>query len=225
MTTMSELSPRARQVLQSSVARATPADRERIKNALRARLGATALSAAESHGVSPARARWPFVSSAIVGAGLIGGALFLTVRHQPESTAPALHAVASAVTTASLAQVAPPVESGAASLPPAAQAPELPAPSAHPAPDPLAQELAFLERATSALHAGRASKALKILDEYQRKFPNGMLALERSAARAQALCSLGRRGEAQVELARLPAQSPGVARAKQVCDASSKAEP
>jgi hypothetical protein len=65
---------------------------------------------------------------------------------------------------------------------------------------------------------------LKVLDEYQRKFPNGLLALERSAARAQALCALGRHSDAQVELSRLPSQSPAVARAKQVCDASSEAK-
>jgi len=225
MTTMSELSPRARQVLQSSVKRATLADRERIQNALRAKLGVATLSAGEGTVVPPTRARWPFVSSAIVGVGLIGGALFFATRHEPENAVPPAHAVASAVTADSVAPVAPPGESSAAALPSAAVAPELPAPSAHPAPDRLAQEVAFLERATSALHAGRASNALKILAEYQREFPNGMLALERSAARAQALCSLGRRSEAQAELSRLPAQSPAVARAKQVCDASSKAEP
>jgi hypothetical protein len=220
---MSDLSPRARQVLQSSVKQATPADRDRIQNALHARLGVATLSASEGKGLSPAHTRWPFVSSVIVGVGLIGGALFLMTRHGPEVTIPARSAVA--VTTGSAAPVAvPPVESDPVALPAAPAAPELPAPSARPAPDRLAQELAFLERATSALHAGRASNALKVLDEYQRKFPNGLLALERSAARAQALCSLGRRSEAQTELSRLPAQSPSVARAKQVCAASSKAE-
>lgn len=221
---MSELSPRARQVLQSSATRATSADRERITNALRAKLGPASLPAAIGSGVSPARARWPFISSAIVGVGLIGGALFLMTRHGPASAIPLPQAVALAVTTDPVAPVAPAVDS-ATSLPEAAVAPELPAPSARPAPDRLAQEVAFLEHATSALHAGHASNALRILDESQRKFPNGLLAIERSAARAQALCSLGRQSAAQAELARLPAQSPGAARAKQVCAASSKAQP
>lgn len=229
MTVMSDLSPRARQLLQSSVKRATPADRERIQSALQARLGVTSLSAVEPWAGAPARARWPLVSSALVGVGLIGGALFLTTRREPDGVIPPPPAVASAVTASTAPPVAPPpVESGPPSSLPAslpAAAPDLPAPSVRPTLDPLAQELAFLERATSALHAGRASNALKILDEYQRKFPSGLLSLERSAARAQALCSLGRRSEAQTELSRLPAQSPSVARAKQVCDASSKTEP
>ena len=223
---MSELSPRARQVLQSSVTRPTPADRERIQNALRVKLGAAALSAVEGSGVWPTRTRWPLVSSAIVGVGLIGGALFLMTRHEPAIAIPAPQAVASAAPADSVAAMpVATVESNATSLPATTAVPEFPAPSARPARDPLAQELAFLEHATSALHAGRAANALRILDEYQRKFPKGLLALERSAARAQALCSLGRRSEAQTELARLPAQSPAVARAKQVCDASSKSEP
>jgi hypothetical protein len=223
MTTMSELSPRARQVLRLSQKPPTLADRERIQDALRLRLGTTSLPTGESK-LSLLRSRWAVVSTAIIGAGLIGGALFLMTRHEPDSAIPAPVSVASAMVTSSASPVPPPLdESATVSVLPTTASSEPPAPSSHPAPDRLAQEVAFLERATSALHAGRASNALQVLDEYQRKFPAGLLTLERGAARAQALCSLGRRSEAQAELARLPAQSPGVARAKQVCDASSKA--
>jgi hypothetical protein len=52
----------------------------------------------------------------------------------------------------------------------------------------------------------------------------GILTEERRAARAQALCSLGRRGEADAELLGLPPRSIAGARAKQVCDASRKSE-
>lgn len=220
---MSELSPRARQILQSGVQRPTAADRERIQIALQARLGMMSLSAADSSGGVPTRARWPLVSSAIVGVGLVGGGLFLMARHKLplRAHAPVAAAVVSAAPAApSPAQLGP---SSPVSLLPAAAASELPVALPRPAPDRLAQEVAFLERATSALHAGQASAALKVLAEYQRKFPNGLLALERSAARAQALCALGRQSDAQAELSRLPEQSPAVARAKQVCDASAKA--
>jgi hypothetical protein len=224
MTTMSELSPRARQVLRLSQKPPTLADRERIQNALRARLGTTTLPTGEGKVLPSARARWTVVSTAIIGAGLIGGALFLMTRHEPESAIPAQASVTSAMATSSASPVSAPLaESATVAVLPTAASSEPSAPSSHPAPDRLAQEVAFLERATSALHAGHASNALQVLDEYQRKFPNGLLTLERGAARAQALCSLGRRSEAQAELSRLPAQSPGVARAKQVCDASSKA--
>jgi hypothetical protein len=84
--------------------------------------------------------------------------------------------------------------------------------------------VALLARATSSLHAGRPADALKVLDEYQRRFPKGLLAEERRAARAQALCSLGRQSEAETELARLAPQSLAAARARQACDARSALE-
>jgi hypothetical protein len=85
--------------------------------------------------------------------------------------------------------------------------------------DGLGQEVVLLSKATSDLRAGHATEALKSLDEYQRKFPNGVLAVERSALRAQTLCSLKRVGEGRVELARLTPQTPAAGRARQVCDA------
>ncbi|MEP7050936.1 MAG: hypothetical protein ABJB12_11300 [Pseudomonadota bacterium] len=215
---MLELSPRARQVLQSSVKRPSLADRERIQGALQARLGVSMLAVGGARAGMPVRARWPFVSSAIVGVGLIGGA-FLMPRREPQAAA---HVRPSAVPAGPTAASEAPVTEQPA-VAPAAAAAELPAALPRPARDRLAQEVAFLERATSALHAGQAASALKVLDEYQHKFPNGLLALDRSAARAQALCSLGRQSDAQAELARLPQHSPAVARAKQVCDASAKA--
>lgn len=220
---MLELSPRARHLLQSSVKRSTPADRQRIQDALQARLGVSLSAAAGARSGAPVHARWPFVSSAIVGVGLMGGAFFALrpapqaaprVRSNPASVAPGSDSEAPTALQ--------PAVSISPSLPATAAAPETPAALPRPTPDRLAQEVLFMERATSALHAGQPATALKVLDEYQHKFPNGQLTLDRSAARAQALCSLGRQGDAQAELARLPQQSPAVARAKQVCDASSK---
>jgi outer membrane protein assembly factor BamD (BamD/ComL family) len=88
--------------------------------------------------------------------------------------------------------------------------------------DALSQEVALLQPATGDLRAGRFSEALKSLDEHQRRFPNGILTEERRAARAQALCSLGRRSEAQAELSLLAAQSLAVANARHYCDETSK---
>jgi hypothetical protein len=86
--------------------------------------------------------------------------------------------------------------------------------------DRLAAEVESLSRATRDLHAGRAAEALKALDDYRRKFPKGLLSEEQRAARAQALCSLGRFDEATAKLAELAPKSPLAVRAKQFCDAS-----
>jgi len=77
--------------------------------------------------------------------------------------------------------------------------------------------VALLSRATSALRAGRAADALTLLNEHQHKFPKGVLSEERRAAKAQALCSLGRQTEGRAELARLAPHSPAAIRAQQAC--------
>ncbi|HYQ41642.1 MAG TPA: hypothetical protein VER11_06735 [Polyangiaceae bacterium] len=222
---MSELGPRAREILRSGreLNRPTDADRERIDKALSQRLGAALLLTEPLKAPPAIRPRWPFVTSGVIGAGLVGGAIFLATR-SPPVVASAPPAVVSAVAVSSAASPAPVVEL------PVPQAPEVPkalgpasserpaVASARPAEDRLAQEVALLARATSSLHAGRPADALKTLDEYQRRFPNGKLTEERRAARAQALCALGRQGEAESELARLAPKSLAAARARQVCE-------
>jgi predicted Zn-dependent protease len=82
----------------------------------------------------------------------------------------------------------------------------------------LAEEVAILARAAADLRGGRAQDALSALNEHQRKFPKGVLTQERRAARAQALCAVGRFSEARAELARLPKASPQAIRAATFCD-------
>jgi hypothetical protein len=55
------------------------------------------------------------------------------------------------------------------------------------------------------------------LAEHQRQFPQGLLSVERRAARAQALCQLGRKAEAERELRGLSPSSPQAARARKLC--------
>lgn len=62
--------------------------------------------------------------------------------------------------------------------------------------DPLAAELAALDRAREALGAGSATQALSALDAHDRQFPNGPLGPEALMLRIQALAAAGRHGEA-----------------------------
>jgi len=203
--------------------RPTDADRERIESALRERLGAALLLSEASKAPLAVRPRWPFVTSLVVGAGVVGGGLFLATRHEPVNASAPQAVVTAVIATSSALPPASAVE------PPSLDAPKPAAlvsadratPSARPAEDRLAQEVALLARATSSLHASHPADALKVLDEYQHRFPKGLLTEERRAARAQALCELGRPSEAKAELARLAPQSLAAARAKQVCDARS----
>jgi hypothetical protein len=216
---MSNLSPKARALVDAGRSACGPAeaDRARLLGALRARLGDEALpletAGAGRAAAAAGRGLW-LVSGGVLGVGLLGGALLFGSRQAQRAPQPA----PVVATVQAPDPVAPPV---AAPPPSAVSTPETTEPSARrPAQDHLAEEVALLSRATAALHAGRAADALKALDEHRRKFPKGRLSEERGAARAQALCALGRLDEARAELAGLAAQSPSAARARQICEQS-----
>jgi hypothetical protein len=63
-------------------------------------------------------------------------------------------------------------------------------------PDALPEERATLELARSALSAGRASVALKLLSDYEQRYGFGDLGHEETVLRVKALLALGRRTEA-----------------------------
>jgi hypothetical protein len=226
---MSELSPEARGLLDDgqSVLRPSASDRARVKSALAARLGGAAflLPYQASAAAPKSLLGWSKLSVklASVGAGLVvlGAAYYAT---QP-SVEPAPQAP---VKPPTVAPATPHPAAAPIATSPRAQAErEAPAPEPVvspvrklPAPDPLAEEIAILSKATSALRAGRPGEGLTLLNEHQRKFPNGRLAEERRAARIQALCALGRRTEAEAELTRLAQsspRSPHLARAQRAC--------
>jgi hypothetical protein len=57
---------------------------------------------------------------------------------------------------------------------------------------------------------------MSALDEHQRRFPRGQLALERSAARVSALCGLGQQARAEQEARAFLERHPGSGLAAQV---------
>ena len=65
--------------------------------------------------------------------------------------------------------------------------------------DTLGRETALITSARAALKAGDSEKALELLGEHARLFPNGWLANDRIAERIVVLCSVGRRAEAARE--------------------------
>jgi len=237
VTIMVALGPKARALVDAGrgALRPTDGDRDRLETALRAQLGPAALppqgSVAPPPVVATAAAGWKVAAAAVLGAGVIGVASYLAAGRGTSVSVPAASTVAPLV--ASIAVTVPaqgPVAPGAepAAMPETAPAlivapPIVPEGLAAPprSRDRLAEEVALLSRATSALRAGRAADALKALDEHQTKFPGGVLTEERRSAKAQALCSLGRVSEGRAELSHLAPQSPAAARARKVCDSGS----
>ena len=196
----------------------TDVDRERLLGALRAQLGDSALPpdvGSLATAAAASRSIWPLISAVVVGIGIVGGTLFLALRPGTGGDNPPGTSVAPVVAST---QVSDPV------APPSAEQPTRPAvsppaASAHHPQDRLAAEVALLSRATRDLRAGRPAEALKALDEYRHKFPKGLLSEEQRAARAQALCALGRFDEANEKLAGLAPKSVLAVQAKQFCDA------
>lgn len=204
----------------AKAARPSAADRARLSEALQAQLGETALlgGAGIAATKSVVGATWVKVCAATLSVGLLaGGAALVSQPKAQPSVVPPAHRAPVAVPAAKPVSV----ESAPVAVRETAPSPKEPAaaPARRPA-DRLAQEVALLSRATSALRSGRADEALKALAEHQRQFPKGMLSEERRAARAQALCTLGRHSEARADLATLAKtapQSPQAARARQAC--------
>ncbi len=84
----------------------------------------------------------------------------------------------------------------AAPAPPPLGAPvSTPAPACTPA-----DELRLLREAQETLETGAPGRALELADEHARSCTDGTLSEERGAVRILALCALGRRSEAEVEL-------------------------
>jgi hypothetical protein len=214
-----DLSSHAQSLLREGRAALAPSDADRLRNleGLRAKLGDAAVLG--DAGASAAPSIVPALSAVVVALGVAGGVLWYAFRDAAPVERPAASAVAPVVAPLP-----------AAPEPRAEPEPEPAAPATEAAPRPsasgrrstLAQEVALMSRAAASLQAGRAAEALKTLEEHQQKFPGGVLSEERLAARVQALCALGRRAQAEAELARLvrtSPRSPQVVRARQACDA------
>lgn len=58
----------------------------------------------------------------------------------------------------------------------------------------LGEQVAAIDRARAALARGDSAQTLRIVDEYDRLFPNGILVQEATALRIEALLKQGNRG-------------------------------
>ncbi len=149
---------------------------------------------------------------------VLGSAGFLATHESAPDRSPAAPLAAPAkVSVAPAPIVTAPTQASAVSAPAAETAPavqpvappRLAAPaSKNPGPDPLKAELALIEQARQALKSDNPRQALVALDAHRARFERGVMAQERSALRALALCSLADpRGREQAQ--RFIEQNPG----------------
>lgn len=74
--------------------------------------------------------------------------------------------------------------------------------------DSLAEELALLDRARVALRSGHSAQALRHLQQYEGRFPNGSLGFEAEVLRVQVLFAAGSREAASERAKRLLRRNP-----------------
>lgn len=221
---MSDLTLEAEELLRAGrgAFRPTEADRVRILTGLRAQLGgALCVATGASLVASTAGGAWLKLTGVVVLLGALGGGIAFSrggesaeavrVANAP-TPAPVIERTSSPVTEEPSVLAAP--------MKPVTAEQSRPQPAPPRPPNRLAQEVEILSRAGADVRGGRAVAALLALEEHERKFPSGALAEERSAARVQALCALGRTKDAEAELARLARLSPTSAhsaRARKAC--------
>jgi hypothetical protein len=139
-----------------------------------------------------------------------------SVTPAPAPAAPALAPVIEPAPTRAPAARATPAHHAHAAAPARAE------PAAAPATNRLAEEMALLAAANAELRRGDARRALSLLDDYDRRYPEGVLREEVLATRVIARCQLGgapdkaARHGAAAFLARHPA-SPLAPRVRSSC--------
>jgi hypothetical protein len=225
---MSKLGSEAQALVEAGrgLHRPTTVDRQRVLEALRDRIAQTGGLPPEPAPPPPSPAprvrTWQLISGVVVGAAIIGAIAFqLRGTDGPPPPAPVSTPAPSTFSTTPPAPVVvtAPSEPPPLSTPPAPTRPptENKAPPARAVSSGRAGEVALLSRAETELHANRFGSALRLLSEYERKFPRGLMVQEDVAAKVQALCGLGRIADAKVELARLSPTSPHAHRARAAC--------
>jgi hypothetical protein len=214
-----ELTPDAAALLRAGRAAFRPdaSDRERVLHSLGGALGEGALldpphpAGVTSAGPALARFSWGWGKLLLGGGSLLAaGAGVVVAAHlwnrtpAPVTAAPAIASIVPAVAPPPAA--ASPVETeGSLDVVrddhPAARSRARSV--ARPTADSLREEVRLLSRAEQQLNDGAGADALETLGEHERRFPRGALTEQRMAARVEALCALGRFGDARADLSRL----------------------
>jgi hypothetical protein len=230
---MIDLSPDARAILEGGRDLDNPGDleRARVRRALLAKIAAgsvTAVATSTAAAGSSAAVSLPLakilVSVALVVAGGVGGTLAWRAHRAPVAVAPV--STPAPVVVASGPLIAPvpvPVPAAPIAHRAAVHHAHVAAPVRDEAPaNRLAEETALLAASNAELRSGDARRALALLNDYDRRYPSGVLREEVLATRVIAGCQLGHapdaasRRAADAFLARHPA-SPLAPRVRSSC--------
>lgn len=227
---MQELTQSERELIDAARGAEDPSDeiRTRVRQAVLARIAAAAIVGAAASTTSPptaaasSGAALGLFGKLLVGLGVlaIGATSVALATRESESPPAALAGMATrSIETTSTHD--PSAKQSPTSTPVHAEGPAPTPPPVRPPPKKgmLREEVALLQSAHQALHAGDPTRALAVLDEHAAKHPSGALGQERAALRIDALCRLGRADEARAEARRFLERAPDSLLAERVRNA------
>ena len=193
-----------------------------LHGAVAARIAAEgAIAVAGTSATAKVASAGAYVKGLVAAAAIATGAAgFFALQSSDPPPTPA-PVVRPAAPLAALPAELPKAPEPAVEVPAPAEAPAPPARAGKPSPGlRLKEEAALLAEVQGALRSGQASTALGKLENYDRRFPTGMLRAEADAARVFALCSAGRVDKARASAARFVQRypsSPAAARVQAAC--------
>jgi hypothetical protein len=196
--------------------------RERAKG-LASIAAAGALGAAVGGSIAPKAAvagvaltaKWLVLGSIVVVAASAGLAAWVVQTHDRARTAPPVSTTTATTTATSTATST--TTSTAISTASATSVSELPdAPVPRAPHDTLADQIATMDAIRAALAAGHGARALRLIDDYERRFPRGAFLEEAEALRVEALARSGDAASASHAARRFLAAHPGSPHAARV---------
>jgi hypothetical protein len=223
-----DLDPLSQELLDAARGGHTPPPhvRDRVRTRVISRVGAAAFASS-----TLATAAWIKIAAPIAVLAIGTSAYFVAKRPPAQEQQPVIVAappppIATTIETPALPPE--PLVTATATTPPAHPIPPpnvthvaaAPPPAVEIAPPSIKDETALLLNAQAAIREGDATRALSLLDDHAKRFPEGALAEERDASRVLALCAANRKDEARKEgqafLATHP-KSPAATRVRSSC--------
>jgi type IV secretory pathway VirB10-like protein len=229
---MSDLGPTERRLLSALRAADEPTDADRARVLAKIGVASGTVSIAAKSSAAPAVLSWKTGAAIVAVIGSVGGAAWIATgrAHSPPVAVAPQSADRGAPKLTNAAPVSEPVEKAERAPLDAPRAQGEARPSKAPSVTrqgsaDLDSELALLEQAQQALKQGDSARALAQLERHAAEHPTGVLATERAAIHAVALCESGKLGDGQLEARRFldrNPRSPLGARVRAACFATKK---
>ncbi len=189
-----------------------------------AALGAAAIGAKAGGSIAPKAAatsvaaivKWLAIGVVVVG-GTTSGVAYVARDRETDRETPTATAIPTATATATATATTTPTPAKTATDDmPSVTPSSLPSPARPTRADTLADQIAAMDAIRSALASGSGGRALRLVDDYERRFPRGAFVEEAEALRVEAIAKSGDRAAASRAADRFLAAHPNSPHAARV---------